>query len=111
MENKENEKNLLSVNFLIRMTEQEKEILERKASKLKISQAEYLRKSLADSEEIYIDNSNQNKSVLSKSEYNLLLNIANNLNQNTKFANTNKFISEDLVTSINSVMEFIESKS
>lgn len=108
---KKNENNLLSVKFLIRLSEREKEILERKANELKISQAEYLRKSLMTLEDENYINSNQNQSILSRAEYNLLLNIANNLNQNTKFANTNKILHENLDEAINQVMKFIELKS
>ena len=61
-------------------------------------------------EDNYI-NPNQIKSILSREEYNLLLNIANNLNQNTKFANTNKILHENLDEAINRVMTFIELKS
>jgi hypothetical protein len=105
---KEDEK--LLVNFLIRMTETEKKILVERARKLKISQAEYLRKSIIDFEN-KIETDQKNNSVLSKQEYNLLLNIANNLNQNTKFANTNKVLHENLGEAINKVMLFIELKS
>lgn len=111
MKNKKNEKNLLSVKFLIRLSEKEKEILVIKSRNLKISQAEFLRKSLMTLEEDNYINPNQNKSILSRAEYNLLLNIANNLNQNTKFANTNKILHENLDEAINRVMTFIELKS
>lgn len=111
MEYKKNEKNLLSVRFLIRMTEKEKETLVKKALGLKISQAEFMRKSLITLEEENFINPNQIKSILSRAEYNLLLNIANNLNQNTKFANTNKILHDNLDEAINQVMTFIELKS
>jgi predicted transcriptional regulator len=111
MEYKKNEKNLLSVRFLIRMTEQEKETLVKKARDFKISQAEFLRKSLMTLEDENHINPNQKKSILSRVEYNLLLNIANNLNQNTKFANTNKILHDNLDEAINRVMTFIELKS
>lgn len=111
MENKNNEKNLLSVRFLVRMSDMEKETLVKKARNLKISQAEFLRKSLMILDEENNVSADQNRSILSKSEYNLLLNIANNLNQNTKFANTNKYLHENLSEAINCVMSFIEMKS
>jgi hypothetical protein len=105
---KEDEK--LLVNFLIRMTETEKKILVQRAKNLKISQAEYLRKSIIAFEDKN-ERDQKNSSVLSKQEYNLLLNIANNLNQNTKFANINKVLHEQLDEAINNVMLFIELKS
>ncbi len=111
MENNKDGKNLLSVKFLIRLTEKEKEILLAKSKSLKISQAEFLRKSLMTFEKENLKNTNQYKSILSREEYNLLLNIANNLNQNTKFANSNKILHKNLEEAINQVMTFIELKS
>ncbi|MGZ9736049.1 hypothetical protein [Flavobacterium sp. GNP002] len=100
----------LKVRFLIRMTETEKKELEIKSEKLNISQAECLRKSIR---EIPIADKKESdfKGVLSKDEYFLLLNIANNLNQNTKFANVHKMISDKLVETIDRVMQFVELKS
>ena len=100
----------LKVRFLIRMTETEKKELEIKSEKLNISQAECLRKSIR---EIPMADRNESdfKGVLSKDEYFLLLNIANNLNQNTKFANIHKMVSDKLVETIDRVMQFIELKS
>ena len=95
----------LTVRFLIRMTETEK-----KAEALNISQAECLRKSIRDIPMIE-KNENDFKGVLSKEEYLLLLNIANNLNQNTKFANIHKIVSDKLVETIDRIMKFIELKS
>ena len=100
----------LTVRFLIRMTEAEKKALEKKAVKLNISQAECLRKYIREIPMIEKKESDF-KAVLSKEEYFLLLNIANNLNQNTKFANTCKVVSEKLVETIDRVMKFIELKS
>ena len=56
-------------------------------------------------------NENDFKGVLSKEEYLLLLNIANNLNQNTKFANIHKIVSDKLVETIDRIMKIIELKS
>jgi hypothetical protein len=100
----------LTVRFLIRMTETEKKALEKKAEALNISQAECLRKSIRDIPMIE-KNENDFKGVLSKEEYLLLLNIANNLNQNTKFANIHKIVSDKLVETIDRIMKFIELKS
>lgn len=100
----------LTIRFLVRMTESEKNALEKKAKKLNISQAECLRKSIKETPMLEKKESDFT-AVLSKEEYFLLLNIANNLNQNTKFANTNKIFSDKLQETINRVMQFIELKS
>jgi hypothetical protein len=100
----------LIVRFLIRMTEAEKKALEKKAEILNISQSECLRKSIREIPMV-AKKENDFTAVLSKDEYFLLLNIANNLNQNTKFANIHKIVSDKLVETIDRVMQFIESKS
>jgi len=103
-------KEKLKVRFLIRMTETEKKALKIKSEILNISQAECLRKSIREIP-MAAKKESDFKGVLSKDEYFLLLNIANNLNQNTKFANVHKMVSDKLVETIDRVMQFIELKS
>lgn len=82
------------------------EILDTKRKKLGFTRSEYIRQLVINDDEIIETSNNMSDNKESK----LLLNIANNLNQNTKFANSNKMVSEKLENTLNLVLDYLNDK-